>query len=244
MPPRERLEHVDTNVWLVEGPPVSFYGFPYPTRMVIIRLPDGALWVWSPIALDDALAEQVASLGPVAHLVSPNKLHHLSLAAWQAAFPEAELWGPPSTLRKRSDLRFAAPLGDAPPAAWRGTIEQVWFRGSPLLDEVLFFHLPSRTALLADLSEALDHGFLRRHWAPWQRAIARAWGITESAGKAPLEVRLSTIHRRTARAAVQRLIDLGPDKVIMAHGTWRRHDGQTFLEQSFAWLGVERSPRG
>mgnify|MGYP001340098792 CR=1 FL=1 len=39
------LEQIDENIWLAEGEIVSFHGFPYPTRAIIIRLPDGALWV-------------------------------------------------------------------------------------------------------------------------------------------------------------------------------------------------------
>lgn len=231
-----RLERVDTDLWLAEGPVVSFYGFPYPTRSVIIRLPGGALWVWSPVPPDDRLVTEVAKLGPVAHLVSPNKLHHLGLADWQATFPAAQLWGVPSTVRKHRDFHFAGVLDDRPPTAWSGVLEQVMFRGSPLLDEMMFFHRPSRTVLLADLSEALSHEFLARYWAPWQRFIARLWGITETSAKAPLEVRLTTIHRRDAQAAIRHLCACNPERVIMAHGVWQRRHGRAFLERSFSWL--------
>ena len=74
-----RLENVDGASWLAEGETVSFYGFPYPTRGAIARLADGWLWVWSPVRLDAALRHEVDRLGRVAHLVSPNKLHHLYL---------------------------------------------------------------------------------------------------------------------------------------------------------------------
>ena len=75
---------IDRDLWTADGPDVRFLGlFPYPTRMAVIRLRNGDLWIWSPIALDDALAQDVAALGPGRHLVSPNKLHHLSLGAWQ-----------------------------------------------------------------------------------------------------------------------------------------------------------------
>lgn len=49
-----RLTVVADDLWLAEGPCVDFFGFPYSTRMVVARLPDG-LWIWSPIALDDEL---------------------------------------------------------------------------------------------------------------------------------------------------------------------------------------------
>ncbi len=83
------------------------------------------------------------------------------------------------------------------------------------LDEgtpVVFFHRPSRTVILADFSEAFSDDFLRRHWKPWQRWIARLWGITERPGKAPLEVRLSTLRRRRARERVRRILAWQPER--------------------------------
>ncbi len=86
-----RLQSVGKDVWLCEGGNVSFYGFACSTRMVVVRLSDGGMWIWSPIDLNEALAKEVASLGPVAHLVSPNKIHHLFLQQWKEKFPDA-LW--------------------------------------------------------------------------------------------------------------------------------------------------------
>ncbi|HKJ88210.1 MAG TPA: DUF4336 domain-containing protein, partial [Gammaproteobacteria bacterium] len=210
-----RCQQVDAGLWIAEGDIVSFYGFPYPTRCVIARLPGERLWVWSPITLDTDLRAEVDALGEVAFLVSPNKLHHLGLEEWKAAYPAAELWGPPSTIRKRRDLAFSGQLGDRAPAAWSETIGQVWFRGSLLLDEVVFFHRPSRTAIIADLSENFSDAFLRRHWAHWQRKIARLWRITEPYGYAPLEVRLSFVQRGPARAALHQILAWDPQRVVM-----------------------------
>ncbi|HEX4534470.1 MAG TPA: DUF4336 domain-containing protein, partial [Rhizomicrobium sp.] len=70
------LEPLGKDIWIAEGPVVSFFGFPYPTRMALIRLGNGDLFVWSPIALTPELKAQVDALGPVKHLVSPNKIHH------------------------------------------------------------------------------------------------------------------------------------------------------------------------
>lgn len=233
-----RFEQVGDGIWIVEGPMVSFYGLPYPTRSVIVRLPNGTLWVWSPIPLDEDLLAEVTELGVVAHLISPNKLHHIGLLGWREAFPAAQLWGVPSTVRKRGDLHFDGVLDVSPSTTWQDTLDHVMFRGSPLLEEMIFFHRPSRTVLLADLCEGLSHDFLARHWAPWQRVIARLWGITEAAPKAPLEIRLSTIRRREARAAIRRLLAYDPEKVIMAHGVWQRCGGRAFLERSFSWLSL------
>lgn len=232
-----RLEPISDGIWLIEGSIVSFYGFPYPTRCVVVRLADGGLWVWSPIALDDGLKAEIDAIGRPAHLVSPNKIHHLFLQDWAAAYPDAQLWGPQSTIKKRSDLTFQPALDDTPPDAWALEIDQAWFRGSIFLDEIVFFHRPSRTAILADLSENFSDAFLKRHWAGWTRPIAHVWGIVEGKGYAPLEWRLSFLDRKPLRAARDKVLAWSPDAVVMAHGEWQRSGGRAFLEKAFSWIG-------
>ncbi len=230
------LVEVDSNIWILEGDTVSFYGFCYPTRCVIIRLPSGKLWVWSPIALTPAVRQQVDVLGTPTHLVSPNKIHHLFLQDWKAAWPEAWLWGPQSTIAKRTDLAFEPALDEAVPDAFEGVIDMVRFSGSPVMDELVFLHRPSATVILADLSEHFSEGFLHRHWKPWQRWIAGLWGIVEGKGYAPLEWRLSFFDRRKARSCRDRILAWSPERVIMAHGVWQPGNGTAFLRQALAWV--------
>ena len=135
------LEAIGEAIWLAEGGDVSFLGFPYPTRMVVVRLRGSDLWVWSPIELRGDLAEAVSRLGRVAHLVSPNKLHYVFLPAWHDRFPGARLWGPASTIAKLGDLKFESPLDDTPPEAWAAEIDQAWFRGAAIVWQVLQFAL-------------------------------------------------------------------------------------------------------
>jgi hypothetical protein len=141
-------------LYLADGPTVSFYGFPYPTRMAVAKLSDGSAWVWSPVALTDELAVAVEAVGPVRHIVAPNKLHHLFLDTWAERWPEARLYAPPGLARKRPDLHFAAELGDAPEPEWTADIDQVIFRGSFAMEEVAFFHRVSRSAIICDLVSA------------------------------------------------------------------------------------------
>ncbi|MEZ6002468.1 DUF4336 domain-containing protein [Hyphomonas sp.] len=230
------LDPIDTDLWLTEGPVVDFYGFPYPTRSIIVRLPDGKLWVWSPVALTPELKKEVDGLGPVAHLVSPNKIHHLYLSEWHAAYPEAKLWGLASTIRKRKDLPFQPALESLPPSDWQGAFRQAWFRGSFFMDEIVFVHRASSTVIMADLSENFSDHFLHHHWKGWQRPIARIWGIVVGKGYAPLEWRLSWLNRKPAREAILNIIGIHPKRVIMAHGEWVKTGGEAYLRQAFAWL--------
>lgn len=230
------LVQVDEGIWIAEGENVDFYGFPYPTRSVIVRLPGGGLWIWSPIRLTEHLRTEVEALGTPQHLVSPNKLHHLFLSDWQAAWPGSRLWGPASSIRKRRDLTFQPPLDTDIPEDWEDEFDMVRFSGSVFMDEMVFFHRPSETVILADLSENFSEAFLSANWGGFKSRIARLWKITEGFGFAPLEWRLSFFDRRKARAARAQIIAWPAIRVIMAHGEWQRENGQAFLKKALAWV--------
>ncbi len=234
-----RLEKLDESLWLADGETVNFYGFPYPTRSVIARLSDERLWVWSPIKLADDLRVEVDIVGRVAHLVSPNKLHHLHLAEWKAAYPTAKLWGLQSTTNRFPALAFTGALGDAPPPEWGPDIDQAWFRGSFAMDEMVFFHRPSRTAIFADLIEAFDDEFLRRNWSWWRRPLAGLDGITAANPGAPREWRLSFFDRDAARSARAKTLSWNCERVILAHRERRQSGGRDFVKRALSWLGPD-----
>jgi hypothetical protein len=233
------LERVHDTLWIANGDIVRFYGFPYPTRSVIARFINGDLWVWSPVRLSPELRTKLGLLGRVAHLVSPNKLHHLHLEDWKAAYPKAELWGPQSTIRRHRGVQFREPLQDMPPASWQPDFDQAWFRGSVAMDEIVFLHRPSQTVIVADLIEALCDRFVREHWRWWWRPLAVLGGITADKPSTPLDWRLSFVHRAAAREARAKVLSWDCERVIMAHGEWRRSGGHAFLKRSLEWLGPD-----
>jgi hypothetical protein len=220
------------DIWVVEGPVVPFYGFPYPTRMVLIRLAGGGLFVWSPIALTPDLKAETDRLGPVEHLVSPNPIHHLSMGEWKAAYPAAKLYASPGLVKKRKDLHFDATLGDVAPAAWAADIDQVEMAGSFAMTEIVFFHRESRTAIFADLIENFSEDWFKG-WKGW---LARLDGIVGPYGGAPREWRFSFRNRKTARERLARILAWQPEQVVMAHGEMTRTDGTAFIRKSFRWL--------
>lgn len=223
---------IGEEIWLADGAPVSFYGFPYPTRMALVRLRDGSLWVWSPIELDDRLAEEVDALGPVRHLISPNKLHHLFLAAWAERWPDAKLYASPGLTSRRKELTFATELGDRPEPAWQGEIDQVVVRGSVFMEEVLFFHRSSSTCLVCDLVQRLDpstqHG--------WRGGVMKLCGLVGPEGSTPLEWRASFLRRSAARAALEKALSWAPERLVIAHGDWVPEGGVEVLRRNLSWL--------
>jgi hypothetical protein len=230
------LDRLGPDLWVAGGGIVSFFGYDYPTRMVVVRLDDGTLWLWSPISPTAELEKEVRALGPVRHLVSPNKLHHLFLGAWKAAFPEAKMWGTASTIRRFPKLPFAGTLADTPPPEWAGQIDQYHFTNSPFLDEVTFFYRKSRTAIICDLSQPFSEDFLKAHWPLWLRWVAKRIHLVEGWGYPPIEIRLTFRHRAAARAKVKALIAQDPERVVVAHGEIARSGGTVYLRRAFSWL--------
>jgi hypothetical protein len=220
------------DIWVAEGPVVSFFGFPYPTRMVVIRLRSGSLFVWSPIAPTPELKAEVEAVGTVAHLVSPNKIHHLFLKAWKDAYPQARIHALDELKKRKLALPIEALLDDAPNPEWAADIDQVVVRGSFALSEVVFFHRKSRTAIFADLIENFPPDWFKG----WKGILARLDGIVSPHPGAPREWRASFRNRKLARAALDRILAWGPEKVIMAHGIVVRNDGVGFIRRAFGWL--------
>lgn len=244
MKPEERppdaataLERWDEGIWIADGPPVSFYGFPYPTRMTLVRLGDGALWVCSPIRLDPALAAAVDEIGPVRHLVEPNKIHHLHLGEWAERWPDAKAYAPPGLARRRPDLRFDAELGDRPDPAWAGDVDQVVFRGSLAMEEVVFFHTRSRTAVFTDLIQRFPPAYVPG-WRGW---LMRLDGLVGERGSTPREWRLTFLDRRRAREALRTVLGWDPRRLVVAHGECARENARDVIAASLSWLGVPRS---
>jgi hypothetical protein len=227
-----QLSPFGPEIWIADGPIVSFFGFAYPTRMAAIRLADGGLFVWSPIALSAALKAEIEALGPVRFLVSPNKLHHLFLGEWKAAYPEARLFASPGLRRRRKDLAFDGELGDAPDPACAADVDQVLVRGSFAMTEAVFFHRASGTALFADLIENFPPSWFKG----WRALLARLDGIVAPAPGAPREWRLSFVDRRTARAAAARILGWPIERALIAHGDSVATDGAAFVRHAFAWL--------
>jgi hypothetical protein len=232
-----QLRRIGDEIWTYEGSEVDFHGFPFPTRMTVVRLRGGELWVHSPEKLNEQLKREIATLGSVRHLISPNKLHHLFLEEWKAAYPKALTYSAPGLAKKRPDIEFDAELSECPDNEWIQEIDQTIFQGSPAMEEVVFYHRLSRTLVLTDLIENFDPQTL--NW--WQRGLARFAGILYPHGKMPLDWRLTFLFgsKEKARASFGRIMDWDVENVILSHGKCVFGCGGEFVRESFSWLTKE-----
>jgi hypothetical protein len=228
------LSEFAKDIWIVDGPRVRDMGLMFSTRMTVVKLCDGSLWVDSPVFLPAETLRRITGLGPVTYLIAATPRHVWRLSAWHTLFPEAQLWGPrptPFTLKKGS-LPFTGILGDEPPQAWKNDLDQLAFKGNPLIEEVLFLHKPSRTVILDDLIQIHP----RVKGKVFRNALFKLEGVQPPDGGVGLDIRLSFIHRNFARQSLERLLSWEFDKLIIAHGPCIEKDAKAFVERAFRWL--------
>ncbi len=222
------------NVWIADGPNVRDFGVLFPTRMTIVKLADGSVWVDSPVPVPFETLKRITELGPVRYLAAETPRHVWRLAAWHTLFPDAQLWAPrptPFTLKK-GHLPLTGMLKDTPPSDWSLDFDQLAFQGNPLIEEVLFFHQASRTVILGDLIQVHPSvkGKLLRN------ALFQLEGVASPPGGVGLDFRLSFTNRKLARRSLDKLLSWDFDKLIIAHGACIEKDAKPFVEQAFHWL--------
>lgn len=216
------------DIWIAEAP-LRFFGVPFGTRMTVIRLDDGSVLLHSPINIPPSLQTRIDQIGPVKHIVSPNKLHHLFLGAAMAMFPDARLYVPPGLTDKRPGFSHGILLTDHAPPDWAGTMEQLVVRGSNRMQEVVFWHRPSHTLVVADLCEHFG-----RHSPLLTRLVARVTRMYDRP-RMPLDWQLTFRDHETRRTTFSRLLGWDFDRVILAHGALLRSGAKQLFQREYAW---------
>jgi hypothetical protein len=134
--------------------------------------------------------------------------------------------------QKRKDLAFDAEIVDEAILPWTSEIAHIVMTGNVITTEVVFFHAKSGTVLFTDLLQQ----FPPRWFGGWRALIAKWDLMLAPEPSVPRKFRLAFTDRKAARAAVERLLSWPAEKVLMAHGTPVRTDGQAFLKRAFRWL--------
>jgi Domain of unknown function (DUF4336) len=235
--PLNRLKQVAPDVWIVDGPEIA-YGFaglriPCPTRMTVIRLPGNVVWLHSPTKPTQEVVDEVGMLGRVGCIVAPNTLHYSYIADWSSIFKDARVFAVPGIAK--APVPGIAELTERAPDEWSGNLNQVIVK-SRSFNEACFFHIATRTLILTDLIGRFE---IDRIASPTTRFMLRCAGCVHPSGTTPVDVRAGLLMRRgDVAAAVRRMIEWKPERILLAHGKWIDHDPTEALRQSFRWAGV------
>jgi Domain of unknown function (DUF4336) len=231
---RPWLQPFGPNIWTADGPLVRDMGLTFKTRMTVVRLTDGSLWVESPVSTPPESLNAVHALGEVGYLVAGTQKHTWRLAAWQPLFPDAQLWAPGKTSLSIAGVRAPVNdvLTDVSYEGWAADVDQLVFRGSPFLREVHFLHRTSGTVILGDVIQAnppLEGKAL-------SNLAFRVLGIGSAKGGVPRDIRLGLFQRSRARESLERLLSWDFDKLILSHGDCITRDAKAYIRSAFRWL--------
>jgi hypothetical protein len=237
-PPLNTLKPVCDDVWIVDGPVIRFGmpwpKMPFPTRMTIVRIAEGDLFLHSPTPLTGDLRAEIERVGRPRWIIGPNRIHYWWVPEWKGAFPDAEVWLAPRIEEQaagRIDFEWRA-LAGAGNYPWDAEIATLPVAGS-YMTEFVFFHRPSRTLVLTDLIENFEP-----HRAGWlQSWLTRLGGVQDPHGSMPRDMRFTFARRKPQlKAAIETMIAWRPERVILAHGRWYDANGADELRRAFRWL--------
>jgi len=227
-------EYIPGTIYIVEYP-VRFGGIDLFSRMTIVRLNDGKLWLHSPCELNASLKSEIDQLGEVAYIIAPGNFHHLYVSDVQAAYPDAETFLSPGLEKKRPDIGFDWILGNRPDHRWEPEFEQVVIRGTRIINEVAFFHKSSRTLILVDLLENIGDdythqaGLLLKFW--W-KAVFHMWNNPKPAP----EYQLGWGDKEIVRKGLEKILSWDFERIIIAHGNLIETDAKAVATK--AWENV------
>jgi hypothetical protein len=238
-PPLNTLKPIADDVWIVDGPVIRFgpawLEMPFPTRATIFRLANARLFVHSPTPLVPELQAEIAEIGRPQWIVGPNRLHHRWIPDWHTTYPDAAIYLAPETKRRvGSRLDFESRLLDRSAGyPWDDQIATLPIMGS-YMTEVEFFHHRSRTLVLTDLIENFE---AQKLGTPVMRFLTWIGSVRDPDGSTPRDMRMTFSRSKPQlRAAVQKMIDWNPERVILAHGRWYDRNGQAELRRAFRWI--------
>ncbi len=224
------------DIWTVDGPEIG-YGFiglaiPCPTRMTVVRLGNGELWVHSPVAHSPNLAAALADLGRVAYLIAPNLHHYTHLAQWQERYPEARVFALPALAEKLALERWSD-LDAVDDEAWSAAVATL-----PLalgaFSECVFFHHASRTLIVTDLMQRFE---AERITSPLIRLLLTAGGAAGPDGQPSIDMRWALrSHRAALGSGIAAMLAFEPERVILAHGRCFESGAKHAIERAFRFI--------
>ena len=198
------------------------------TRMTVIRLRDGALWVHSPIDPTPSLVAELSSLGDVRYVLAPNRTHHLFFRRFLKSFPQATGFVAPGLAKKVNDLSQYAVIPT--PGPWRDELRSWFIDGLPVLSETVWFHEDTGTLLLTDL--LFSFGTNNTGLA---KLVAKLLGVYDRLGMS-LTMKLMTKDKQALRRSIEPLLLLPIQRVVLAHDQVIHEQPMVKLREAFEWL--------
>ncbi len=133
---------------------------------------------------------------------------------------------------EKNALHFHAELDGQPISSWEADIDHVVFRGSFAMEEVAFFHRASRTAIIGDLIQR----FTDEHLAGWKGMVMKLGGLAGENGSTPGDWRASFLRHGPARAALRKVLEWNPGRLLIAHGSCAQSEAADIVAKALRWI--------
>ncbi len=229
----DHLRSFGPNIWTMDGDDVRMYGIlPFTTRMTIVQLASCGLWLHSPVGPTPERRRAVEELGPIQHLVAPNKIHSLGIGPWRELHPSAKVWASPEFSKRHPEIAVDAALANDVEAPWSSEIDHCLLEGHSVLDEVAFLHKASGTLIITD--------FIQKHEADGEswiwRGVKRMAGILGRDGGTPLDIKLSVRDREAMRRSIEAVLTWDFDNLVIAHGHCLQGSAKEDVARAFRWI--------
>jgi len=223
-------------------------------RGTIVRMQNGSLAVFSPVALTDAVRNSVREMGEVKYITALDNEHHIFLDPWHKEFPSAKILGPEELAPKRKkqgkELPFAYLFKESEPSPRPTGIDEDFDREfeceyayGHANKEVVVLHRPSKTMIQADFlwnlpaheqmsksGESGTHGFLTRMFAAIQTTSGSAiWQ------KRLLWYAIAAQNRDAFNKSCARIDAWDFDRIIPCHGDVIETGGKGIFRKVMEW---------
>ncbi|KAF2086478.1 hypothetical protein K490DRAFT_44048 [Saccharata proteae CBS 121410] len=222
-------------------------------RGTIVRLQNGSLAVFSPVALTPEVKEHVQSMGEVRYIAALDAEHHIFLGPWHEAYPQAKVLGPESLPEKRAkqkneNVPFHTVFTGKDKHQQSVDAEfdkefEYEFVHAHANKELVFNHKPTRTLIEADLlfnmpateqfsktNENPTSGFLTKLFSNFTTMSGSAMGH-----KRFLWWGVSSGDRKAFNESIARINKWDFDRMIPCHGDVIETGAKTEFQKVMQW---------
>jgi hypothetical protein len=88
------------------------------------------------------------------------------------------------------------------------------------------------TLVLTDLIENFEASKIN---SPLMQFLTWLGGVRDPQGSMPRDMRM-TFQQQQLKAAIEKMIDWNPERIVIAHGRWYDRNGRAELIRAFHWL--------
>ena len=206
------LEKKATGLWCAQHK-FRKNGVGVSSRMTVVELPDGKLWIHSPIPPNKTIRAQLDAIGCVHTVIVPNRSHQLFLGDFLTHYPDVTIYGPADVFISRAGHAGYNTLDADASENWSPTLKFWVFDGIPKIEESIWFHTISSTLIITDLCQ---------NWSgelPLSAYIYAKLNGVSGTLSVPRIVRYMVSDKSAAAASVDQILKLPISRIVLGHNS-------------------------